>query len=229
MKQRAILIAAGEATRWGNYLNTPKHFIEIDGEKILHRAVRLLREEGIDDVWVVGKTEDYNIPGAQLYIPHFTPAYHDADKFLSSRSLWLRDGRTMVLYGDCYFTKDAMHQIINNAHRDWMLFARPFDSKITGGSGECFAQCFYPENIEEHERKLLYLVELFDRGVLNRIGGWEHYRAMVNLPEDWLHRHVIADRFYEINDWTDDFDKPSEYEEFIKRRAARCACSCHGD
>lgn len=37
----AIVIAAGHATRWGDYRGTPKHLIEVDGEPILHRTVRL--------------------------------------------------------------------------------------------------------------------------------------------------------------------------------------------
>ena len=30
-----IIMADGKGTRWNNYNNIPKHFIEIDGEKII--------------------------------------------------------------------------------------------------------------------------------------------------------------------------------------------------
>ena len=34
-------MADGEGKRWGNYLGIPKHLIEIDGEPIIKRTVRL--------------------------------------------------------------------------------------------------------------------------------------------------------------------------------------------
>lgn len=39
-----IIMADGKGTRWNNFNNIPKHFIEIDGEKIIFRTVRLLNE-----------------------------------------------------------------------------------------------------------------------------------------------------------------------------------------
>lgn len=83
--QRAIIIAAGDGTRWGNYLDRPKHFIEIDGETILHRTVRLLNENGITDVHVVGGRDPrYLIAGSELYLPNLNPDNGGADKFLST-------------------------------------------------------------------------------------------------------------------------------------------------
>jgi choline kinase len=110
---RAVIIAAGEATRWGNYLNTPKHLIEIDGEPILHRTVRLLRLNGVTDIFVVSKDDPrYLIEGANQYIAKLNYENNaDADKFLSSKNLWNTQGRTLVLYGDVYFTYAAMQTI----------------------------------------------------------------------------------------------------------------------
>src|SRR5690606_1796938 len=114
MKTRAIIIAAGKGSRWNNYNGIDKHFLEIDGEPIIHRTVRLLNENGVDDVYVVGKDDRYKISGSQLYIPTLNPANYDADKFLSSKDLWLRDeGRTIVFYGDVYFTEMAIKTILD--------------------------------------------------------------------------------------------------------------------
>ena len=48
MKTIAILLCGGEATRWNNYLNSPKHLINIEGERLLDRTTRLIKEAGID-------------------------------------------------------------------------------------------------------------------------------------------------------------------------------------
>jgi len=215
---RAIIIAAGKATRWNDYKKTNKHFIEIDHEPILHRTVRLLRENHVDDIWIIGKDKQYKTEGSNLYIPKFTKEYGDADKFLSSRELWSKEGKTLVIYGDVYFTEDAIQQIVHYRHEDWLLFARPFGSRLTGkGCGECFAQTFYPNHLDAHEKALWKLVEYYKEKRLLRIGGWEHYRIMIGLPEDIIHKQMIGDRFVEINDWTDDFDRPEDFENFIRR------------
>ena len=70
MNIRAIIIAAGEASRWGNYKGIPKHLIEIDNEPILYRTVRLLKENDLDNIYIVAPDDDrYKVPGSKLYIP----------------------------------------------------------------------------------------------------------------------------------------------------------------
>ena len=45
-----IIMADVDGKRWNNYIGIPKHLIEINGEPILARTVRLLKENGIDDI-----------------------------------------------------------------------------------------------------------------------------------------------------------------------------------
>jgi hypothetical protein len=222
----AIIIAAGQASRWAGYLGIPKHLIEIDGEPIIHRAVRLLQERGVDDVYVVGPPGDsrYVIPGSQLYVPVKNTAHHDADKFLNSKTLWNSSGRTLVVYGDVYFTDAAMDRIVGYEEQSWTLFCRFGPSKLTGTNwGECFVQSFYPQDVEEHELNLLYIADLKERQVINRCGGWEHYRAMNGMREYLVRNpHKRYGKYVEIDDWTDDFDRPVDYDRFIANRKNKC-------
>jgi len=215
---RAIIIAAGDATRWKNYLGIPKHLAPVDGEPILPRTVRLLRERNIDDVHVVGPDDDrYRIPGSVLYIPKKEPENQDADKFLNSRDLWNTEGRTVVFYGDVFFTDSAMDSIVNFPSTEWTLFCRFNKSKITGTNwGECFAQSFYPKDIESHRENLYYIADLHRRNIISRCGGWEHYRAMQGYREKEVNDHRHRDgKFFQIDDWTEDFDHPSDYDRFM--------------
>lgn len=225
MNTRAIIICAGEASRWDNYLNTPKHLITIEGERLLDRTVRLLNERGVKEVYVVVKriTKEYQTKGATQWVAKLNPEENvDADKFLSSKELWNPKGRTLVFYGDCYFTEEAMDTIVGFEKREWTLFCRPNASEITGTPwGECFAQSFYPEHLESHETSLHYIARLYKEKVITRCGGWEHYRAMtgrtgrkVRLP------HVMTTNYVEIDDWTDDFDYPKDLDTWLERRAS---------
>ena len=219
---KAIIICAGEASRWGNYLNTPKHLITIEGERLLDRTVRLLRERGIEEIYTVVRsmTREYRVPGAAQYVAALDPEAHgDADKFLSSRDLWNKHGRTLVFYGDCYFTEEAMDTIIGFASREWTLFCRPQASEITGTPwGECFAHSFYPEDLERHENRLHYIIRLFKQGAINRLGGWEHYRAMTGRSGEDVGKHVMTTHYVTIDDWTDDFDYPKDLESWLENR-----------
>ena len=216
-KTRAIIICAGEATRWANYMGVKKHFIEVEGEAILHRTVRLLNEYGIDDIGVVAKDDEYNSTEYAMYKPVISEHNGGVDKFLNSQHLWLNDGRTIVLYGDVYFTEYAMQTIANHAHRDWQLFARAFGSRYTGRKwGECFAQSFYPEHIAEHLRKLEQAVELWHEGKIKNPSGWQHYRFMIGLPPEMVDTIMVGDRFVNIDDLTDDFDSKEDYDLWLK-------------
>ena len=216
----AIIIAAGEATRWGDYLGTPKHLVKVDDEPIIYRSVRLLLKNGITDINVVGPDDDrYRIEGSKLFIPQKNYEKNaDADKFLNSESLWNTEGRTIVLYGDVFFTEEAMKTICEWEGTDWRLFCRYGPSSVTGTPyGECFAQSFYPKDLKRHKKMLEYIAELWFTKQINRCGGWEHARAMAGVtgPQVRMHRHKPK-LYHIIDDWTDDFDKPQDYDRFME-------------
>lgn len=219
----AIIIADGKATRWKKHLGIEKHFAEVGGEKIIERTVRLLKQyEQIDDIYVVASSSDYDIEGSIRYEPVHDPGFYDADKFSCSRELWNGNGRTLVLYGDVYFTDEAMAKIVSRRDHGWILFVfgRAFESNFTGKPyGECFAQSFDSSQIPEHLAGLRRVVDLYSKGVIKRCGGWEHYRTMIGIPDYLMNEHLVGSKFIDINDWTDDFDSPAEYDKFMENRA----------
>lgn len=215
---RYIIIAAGDMTRWQTedgklYLNTPKHFVTFNGERVIDRTVRLLKERGVGEKQIYVISKDYRLDGVVNRHPKLNKENYDADKFISSESYWDKKGRTVVLYGDVYFTDDAMDTILSNTEEHWRLFCRPTASEITGTEwGECFAISFYPADHEYISRKLQQLIYLYKGELLDRIGGWEWARIVagvpvVELPEhkDWLMCYVV------IDDETDDLDYPEDY------------------
>lgn len=223
---RIIIIAAGEGTRWGNYQGVPKHFVEIDGEPIIKRTVRLLNQDKYKDknleIYVVGPNKKYSIPGSKLFIPNQDPSNGDLDKFMNSRELWSNNKKTYIIYGDVYFTEIGMDFIINNPNNHFTLHCRPFASNYTGTSwGECFALSFDYGYNKKLDRAFQRIKELFKKGVLTRMGGWEVYKIMLNdlYPEDMMKRHwLTGHNINTIDDWTDDFDYQPDYDRFIKRR-----------
>jgi hypothetical protein len=219
-----IVICAGEATRWGGHRGTPKHLLAPEGERLLDRTVRLAREYGAGRVLVVSKPGDtrYEVDGAERVDARLTPSNADADKFLSSRHLWSEEGRTVVLYGDVWFDDEAMARILRDERREWLMWCRPGPSTVTGAtSGECFAIGFWPEHHTEYETALHRVASLWRAGLLRRCGGWETYRAMCGVPDASLRTHRMHSRYEVIDGWTEDFDKPLDYERWLDRRRGR--------
>ena len=205
-----IIICAGEATRWNNHLGVPKHLIEVDGETILQRTVRLIRKYCNADtkIYIVVKNlkdKRYFVEGSATVCADLETRNKDADKFLSSRHLWSNDSRTIVFYGDVWFSDDAMKTIIKHKEDEWVLFAN---------KDECFAQSFYPKDKAEHLKALESVRDMHCSGDIGRCGGWEHYRKMNGYP---VREHKYGKRFFLIDDLTDDFDYPKDYDEWIKR------------
>lgn len=215
---RVIIVAAGDATRWKNYMGVAKHFVEVDGEPILHRTVRQLSKYPDVEVIIVGLDDRYRIEGAELFIPKKNPDNGDMDKFLNSRELWLKKGRTIILYGDVYFTNEAINRIITHDVDSFYLFARPINSYLSQSGAECFAISFYNADPMLYEA-MQNCKKLFKDNVITRMGGWEVYRAYIGIPDDMMDMHLVTSRCFDaINDWTNDFDYPEDYDRFLKRR-----------
>lgn len=219
-RTKTIIIAGGKGTRWDNYNGIPKHLLEVDGEPLINRTIRLLKEYNTDII--VATDLPLNISGIEICKPVNTEGFYDADKFLSSSSFWNKNGRTVILYGDVYFSEEALAKIFDYAHPDWTLFGRIGASSFTGKNhGELFAISFYHDYIPEFESALRRVIKLYNDGLIDRNGGWEVYKAMIRLPDEVFIYHfypLAGPRFVNIDDWTDDFDWPKDYEMFLEKR-----------
>jgi hypothetical protein len=218
------VIAGGDGTRWDAYLGVPKHLAPVLGEPIIHRTQRLLAMAGVHDVRVISTDARFPRHGGVLEPPvGYESAGGGVKKFLDSSHAWNPEGRTLVLYGDVFFTEDAIREIVLGEPADWTLYCRFADSRYTGCvHPECFAQSFLPHHHAEHLRALQDVARWFAAGSLKRAGGWEHYRRMLGYPIQQMGRGLRRDpgrRRVVIDDWTDDFDRPSDYEEFVRRYA----------
>lgn len=207
-----IILAGGAGSRWNNYLEIPKHLVTINDEILLHRTVRQIKDH-CSKIYIVAPDSDhYKIKGTELYVP----TTNIENKFLSSKELWSKTGRTVVLFGDVFYTDQAINTIYSYPCKRWKVFGRYGISRFTKKRyGELFAQSFWPEHLPKHEAALLYIKDLKEKGIIKRAIGWEHYRAMSGATGAKVSRHVLYEpTFVEINDWTDDFDTPEEYERF---------------
>lgn len=189
-----VIMAAGQGKRWSNYLGIPKHLIEINGETLLERTTRLLKENGIEDYVITGHDERYAKYGK--LIPQ-TNNDCEIDRFEEF------DEPVCYLYGDVYYTEEAIKTIIKHENRDVLFF---------GSNFEIFA--VKVNNLEFFYSNKNRIKELYLKGVIGRCIGWEVYRSINGIP---FKQHLITTRYIKILDGTDDIDFPEDYENFKKR------------
>jgi len=203
-------------------LNLPKHQIRVDDEPILSRTVRLLNENGVEDIFIVGSDKSYYVKESKLFIPVLNVENLGADKFLSSAELWNLKGRTITLFGDVFFSEAGIRKIVNDDSTTWMVYGRPYKSSYTKKKyGEIFANSFYSSNIKQFKTNLFYIADLCKRKIIKRCIAWEHYRAMSGARGKQLEKHIVYKNFTVIDDYTDDFDYPKDYDTFLERWKTR--------
>ena len=188
-----IIMAAGEGKRWNDYMGIPKHLVEINGETLLGRTTRLLKERGIDYI-ITGNDERYKQYGTLI-----KQSYNDCeiDRFEPVSE------PVCYLYGDVYYTESAIDKIINTPVDDVLFF---------GSNYEIFA--VKVKNLELFFRNKDRVKKQYLDNKINRCIGWEVYRSINNIP---LNVHMITRRYIKILDGTDDIDFPQDYEDFKRR------------
>lgn len=197
---KAVILAAGTGKRWNNYLGIPKQMVPIGGEPLMLRTIRQLKERGFESVVTVPRIDYYGkIPAEQVVgIDEI-----EIDKFLNAKDY----AGVIFFWGDVYFTDRAMDTITKSKH-DFRFFGRKGRSNITGKKwGEVFAVKTNGMMLKKAEE----LRAMVPR--LKRCATWELYRLICGYP---LNKHIVGDNFTEINDLTDDFDYPCDYDNWIK-------------
>jgi len=212
-KHKVIIMAAGVGSRWNNYMGVPKTMIPINREPILKRTIRLLRELGVTDITVTVPEEGiYGTLDAKQVVGK---TEHEMDRFLNVENA----EDALFLYGDVFYTEDAISKIVRN-NKSPMFFGRPYDggpnniNKRGIGTGimELFAIKFNKELMDIARE--LREIEI-DGGA-----GWNVYVCLTEklkgLPEP-VNRELILKRkncpyMVVIDDETDDFDKPEDFD-----------------
>ena len=211
------ILANGEGKRWKNYKGVPKHLIEIDGETLIDRTVRLIKKHSEDDVIIVGP---YKNPDALNWL----------NKGQKKREVFEEIGEQttdqpfVILYGDCYYTEAIIKDITT---RQIWRFDEYFclENPHTGCAWpEGYAhRCADPEWWLNSMRMLnnSERIKDLDRGKDWFIHWWLlGARTMPELQRRASFTNEDHDIFW--CDETDDFDYPEDLDTFCKTTGHKC-------
>jgi len=110
---RAIILAAGSGLRLGQHTkDIPKALLDLNGKSILERQISLLREYGVNEIFVVtGYQREKHILKDIEYI--FNPRYSETEQLASmmvARTKIFDD--VLVIFGDLIFDSQILQQIL---------------------------------------------------------------------------------------------------------------------
>ena len=186
-----IIMADGKGTRWQNYNDIPKHFIEIGGETLLGRTVRLLNEGDREaEVIITSHDPRYEVPGARRYEPLHNIL--EIDRFTEE----LIEDDVCFLYGDTYYSQAAMNTILQTGTEDMIFFGNERSIvAIKVKDGELFRS--HVDNVRR-----LYLA-----GEIEKCIGWQVYQSFTGLP---FGEKKIGPKYIVLEDGTEDFNSPED-------------------
>lgn len=211
------ILANGEGKRWKNYKGVPKHLIEIDGETLINRTVRLIKKHTEDDVIIVGP---YKNPDALNWLNKGRKKREVFEEIAEQTT----DQPFVILYGDCYYTEAIIKDITT---RQIWRFDEYFclENPHTGCAWpEGYAhRCADPEWWLNSMRMLnnSERIKDLDRGKDWFIHWWLlGARTMPELQRRASFTNEDHDIFW--CDETDDFDYPEDLDTFCKTTGHKC-------
>ena len=188
-----IIMADGKGLRWNNYNHIPKHLITIEGESLLARTVRLIKErEPEAEIIITSHNPQYEIEGARRYEPKNNVL--EIDRFTAE----LIQDNICFLYGDTFYSNRAM-DVITGAETKGILFFGNGKSivAVKVADGELFRG-------HVNRVRQLYLDEKLDT-----CKGWQVYQSYAGLEfgDKSPTEHLVF-----IEDETRDFNSPKDLE-----------------
>lgn len=196
-----LILANGSQTRFGPK-DIPKQLVDIYGVPLLTDTVRKFQDK-VDKVLVL--TGNTVIHGhLEGFCIDIGPTEGLRATMLASRILW-GDERTTYLFGDCFYTPEAV-ETIANCNLSYAHVCRTHNSRFTGKAyGESFAMMW---DFSQNE-KVAEVLALKPDGT-----SWEFYRKMAgidDLPEVTNYLELSPECLIRVDDFTDDFDTWNDY------------------
>lgn len=203
-----IIMAGGN---YSTYWKTPRHLFKVNGEVLIERTIRLLRENGIEDISI-----STNMPGFDyIGVPILKHENNYRTEGKEIKGYWVdafypTNEPTCYILGDVYFSEDAIKTIVNTDTDDIEFFASrpPFAKNYPKNHEEPFA--LKVVNTDHLKEAIEITKQYEDEGKFWRKPIiWELWTIIKNAPLQTAPGQFPAD-YIVINDYTSDIDREKD-------------------
>ena len=187
------------------YINdVPRQLVEVKGERVVDRTIRLLRDCGITDIALTSLDRNFEDCGVEVIR-------------YDSHGPWVncflpRSEPTCYIFGDVYFSYSAIEKIVNTQTDDIEFFASapPFSTEYPKPWGEPFAfKVVDQEGFRNAIEKVKKLMNQFNRHPI----AWELWQVIKGTPIN----QIDYTNFTVINDYTCDIDCEADIEQIERK------------
>ena len=204
-----IIMAGGTYEIW----EKPKHLSEVCGEPIIARTIRLLRENGVEDIAISTLNPVFEQFGVEI-LRHNNP--YTLPKESHAKTPWLDAFYPMTvpvcyIFGDVVFSPDAIKKIVETDTDSIEFFAsaKPLPSIYPKHWAEPFA--FKVKDTSRFFKAIKDTNKFDKQGLFKRQPvSWELWQVIKGTPLN----KVVYDNYTVINDYTCDVDEPKDIAYF---------------
>ena len=194
----------------------PRQLSEINGESLICRTIRLLKENGVKDIVITARDERFDNLGATRYEPINSDYDYNTGQgyWLNAFPFELLTEPVCFIWGDVYFSDNAIKTIVNNDDDKYLFFCtyKNRDLKYIKKHDEPLA--FKVVDTELFKEKINEVKKLKDDKVCCREPIiWEVYRVMNDI---YVNEHRLKDNVVVINDESCDIDCIEDLEKLKK-------------
>lgn len=205
-----IIMCGGHYRKW----YTPRQLTQVNGESIVERTIRLLRENGVEDISISSNNPVFKQFGLPVLVhenSYNSVAYnnsvgHWCDAFYPTNE------PTCYVFGDVIFSPAAIKTIVETPTDDIMLFGSkpPFSDQYPKPWIEPFA---FKVQDTDHLKRAVKETKKLDRmrKFKRKPIAWEVWSVIRGTDINAIDYSYTA-----INDYTCDIDYPYEVENVLK-------------
>ena len=174
---------------------TPRQLVKIGGERVLDRTIRLLRKNGVKDIYITATDPAFDLCNAEVI------HYDSSGPWINC--FYLTDEPTTYIFGDVYFSPEAIETIVNTQTDDIEFFASapPFAPEYPRIWAEPFA--FKVVNLSHFRESIETVKQCTEQGIWRRDPiAWETWQVIKETPLNM----IDYSNYTIINDYTCDID-----------------------
>ena len=202
---KVVICVNDKGDRWNNYLNVPKPLIPIDGESLIHRTVRLLKQFGISKILIPSTDPQFAVEG----VTQFNPKRHT----------WLIDQNPVeclnepvtFVMGDVYWTESALKKVLETTPEKYAFFhaTNPINNWKDEVAVKVVDYEGFAAGIKEYRKDLF-------KGLCKDRGTYELRMKLLGLPyQNYNSNDELV--VYLPPDETCDFDCKEDYDKWIAK------------
>lgn len=203
-----IIMCGGNYPKW----DTPRQLLKIKGESIVARTIRLLRENGVDDIAISSNNDVFKRFGVPV-LKHdndYTGYNYDDYGGYWCNAFYPTDYPVCYLFGDVVYSKAAIQKIIDTETDDIIFFgsAPPFTVHYPKPWVEPFGFKVVDTDHLKEAQRLVKEIDKAGRFYRSPI-AWEMWNV-ISRGDCADPNTIYTDSYVVINDFTCDVDNPDE-------------------